>query len=278
MTDIIVRKGDAIPDSIDFLCSLDSYYFEESMLHVKSYASGGQIHFTMLDNALQSGKSVTSFLFDERKSGSSSTCDVLNALSALCGGITTPSTIRAYLETIDQGVGSEYECRDLSVRGYEIRMTVRKTSAVRVYSPFALARLKPLTEIPAKWTLVHAKRALANGQFNNLHCNGKYSDDYAFDAATNYGMGQLDGMAMLQKLVTSPSGWWTSLNPETLSVSICCHHFDSNRMVLAIDKCPTAIGIAASRPEPVSRVQRLAEKAVLAGRSVSTQPVASSDW
>ena len=101
---------------------------------------------------------------------------------------------------------------------------------IRVFSPFNLDQIKPLKSEPKKWTITHVIRALLNGQYKSLKCNGVYTDDYAYDAAMNYRKGEIsDGQAFAQRILESPSGWWAYQQDE--SVSICCHSFDSNSFV-----------------------------------------------
>lgn len=114
----------------------------------------------------------------------------------------------------------------------------RTRPATRTFSPFDLDRLKPLkAPLTGKWTLAHARRALANGQYENLRCNGHYTDDYADDAARDFCRGEIKApLEFLRKLVEDPSGWWTLLNEESKSVSVCCHSFDSNSFALKLEK------------------------------------------
>ncbi len=107
---------------------------------------------------------------------------------------------------------------------------LRLPKGVRVFSPFA--ELSRLPSPPSKWTVSHVIRALWNGQFKDLKCQGQYSDDYAGDAARNYGIGDIhDGRVFAQKLIEHPAGWWASGAGDGSRVSICCHHFDSNSFI-----------------------------------------------
>lgn len=103
--------------------------------------------------------------------------------------------------------------------------------AIRVFSPFA--KVKPLPAKPAKWTVAHVVRALMAGQFSSLKCNGVYSDDYAYDAAVNFHQGEIkNAVAFARRIMENPSGWWA--HEDSDSVSICCHHFDSNEFVFKL--------------------------------------------
>lgn len=102
------------------------------------------------------------------------------------------------------------------------------TSGVRRFSPWVKPNALP--EAPKKWTVPHVVRALLNGQFKKLTCNGVYSDDYAYDAAVNFRQGPIaNAAAFACRILESPSGWWASNDGDR--VSICCHHFDSNSFV-----------------------------------------------
>lgn len=109
--------------------------------------------------------------------------------------------------------------------------TRRESKAVRVYSPFAT--LAPLKSVPAKWTVAHALRAIWNGQVERFRCTGRYTDDYAYDAAVNFGIGERqNGRAFCKQVIESPSGWRAYGTGS--EVSINCHHFDNNSFTLKL--------------------------------------------
>lgn len=117
-------------------------------------------------------------------------------------------------------------CDPSACKAVGIEIASETRSANRVFSPFALNRMAPLKDMPARWTLPHVIKAMANRQFSGLRCAGKYSDDYAYDDATNYGRGTIrDHLALIKDLVESPSGWWAS-NKDS-SIHVACHHFVS---------------------------------------------------
>jgi hypothetical protein len=112
------------------------------------------------------------------------------------------------------------------------RTTTRHDSkSVRVYSPFAT--LAPLKAAPAKWTVTHALRAIWNGQIERFRCTGRYTDDYAYDAAENFGIRPVEnGRAFCKGIIESPSGWRAYGNGAEVSIS--CHHFDNNAFTLKL--------------------------------------------
>lgn len=124
---------------------------------------------------------------------------------------------------------------DWAKNNKEFNVDLESLSGSSVFSPYALSVFKPLSAVPSKWTMAHAKRALANEQFKDLKCTGVYTDDYAHDNAVNFERNkQLTHTMLLDKLITSPSGWRTTFNEETLEVGIHCHHFDNNKFTLVL--------------------------------------------
>jgi len=127
-----------------------------------------------------------------------------------------------------------YGYAPLDLPGGVFTVYLEELKGVRCFSPFQLKRLKPLKEVPKKWTLKHALRAIACGQFTDLRCKGKYSDDYQYDAAYGYHAGEIKKpLGFIKKIIEDPQGWWTSLQ-ESGEVYLCCHHFDSNDFMLKI--------------------------------------------
>lgn len=112
-----------------------------------------------------------------------------------------------------------------------IAVTVRDLKAVNVFSPFV--QIKPI-KLPEKWTLPHVWKAILAGQIKKDVCDGRYTDDYANDAACNYERGELDLIHLARKLIESPSGWWvrTQKEAEGLALSVNCHHFDNNTLYI----------------------------------------------
>ena len=110
------------------------------------------------------------------------------------------------------------------------------TMGVRTYSPFA--SYAPLTAVPAKWTVSHVIRALWNSQCEKLTCNGRYTDDFAHDAAVNFREGEItNSRNFCRQIIESPSGWWANAGKDGkdgVNVSICCHSFDSNSFVFRL--------------------------------------------
>lgn len=99
---------------------------------------------------------------------------------------------------------------------------------VDTFSPFHFCRLKPITEIPKKWSIAHVLRLLANDQFYDLRTT---SGDVP---------GPCDRNELMRKLVESPSGWWLNggkADGEELGIN--CHHFDYKRLTVRLTALAT---------------------------------------
>lgn len=144
----------------------------------------------------------------------------------------TPEKVWEYLEALDFAENYSEKMNDAG--SGEITLTVyrRSVKGVRMYSPFALANMKPLKEIPSKWTVRHAIRALVNKQVEGVRKNYYLTDDYAGDAASNFRKGEIDPIDLARQVMEAPDGWWSSLDGN--SVKLVCHTFDSNSFTLKL--------------------------------------------
>ena len=102
--------------------------------------------------------------------------------------------------------------------------------SINTFSPFV--KIKPIIT-PKKWTIAHVWKAILAGQIFKGVKDGHYTDDYAYDAACNFGTGsRLHTISMAEKLIESPSGWWVCVDKikddGTIILGVNCHSFDSN--------------------------------------------------
>lgn len=182
------------------------------------------IYITDLTHALERGKDVDSYTirWDRWKYD---TVSILNFVAHFDYNL---NKILEFLKSLEyqeyRGTKFEFQNGEYSYE-VEIFQTIRK--GVRVFSPFALGRLKPLKTAPKKWTVNHAIRAIVNGQVKNLKCDGYYTDDYAYDAADNFGKREISApLDFAKRIVESPSGWWVLESGRQIHLS--CYHFDNN--------------------------------------------------
>lgn len=115
-----------------------------------------------------------------------------------------------------------------------IKIYKGKKRAVDVFNPLTIKETyKPLKEAPKKWTLTHAIRAIVNSQFEDLKCDGVYTDDYAYDNAVNFQIKEIKNTApFLEKIIQHKSGW--RVYEYDGKIHINCHSFDTNSFKLKI--------------------------------------------
>ena len=199
-------------------------YVEDCKIHIQRWSGHDQYGITDITNAMVPGRICSGYSITAKWNSRDSLVvlnwiqqtfgDNLPGLLAFCNGL-------AWVE-------GKYGCPAVTIeyQGAEIEIYRRDKESKRTFSPFAA--LPKLKTAPAKWTLPHVCKALLNGQFKSLRCNGVYTDDYAYDAAVNFREGDLSDQAadFVRRIMESPSGWWAYATGTT--VSICCHHFDNN--------------------------------------------------
>jgi hypothetical protein len=215
----------------DWANRFNTMYIESPAAKVHIYQ--GSCHITLLDNAFQRGKSCPhySINFDSHDDKLPFINEFLREFDFSLEAIVD------FLEGIEFSVnrwGSFEKYDYVSDNGAVLEIYKGVEKGIRVFSPFHVNRVKPLKEAPKKWTVSHVCRALINGQYKNLKCKGVYTDDYAFDAAYDYQRGPIkNGVAFAQDILEDPSGWWAS--DHRGSISICCHHFDSNEFEFCLE-------------------------------------------
>jgi hypothetical protein len=124
----------------------------------------------------------------------------------------------------------------------KLSVSKRARKGVNTFSPFLLDCLNPLKEIPKKWTVNHVIRMLANEQFEGLRTSGKYTDDYAYDAAYDFQKGSVSRDAMLLELVEEPRGWWINGgDKDGDELGINCHSFDYKKCIVRLSGAKTII-------------------------------------
>lgn len=227
-----VKTGESIAP-LDLANAYGEHFFEEAQLLYQMFS--GSLRLRLLDNALCTGKTCPDFSLHEHD-GDRSKASLFNFVTEQAGEV-EPQRIRQWLLALVARANGEETTFEIPFSNDTGICIIRYSElpGMRVFSPFAKARLKPLKALPPGWNLTHVRRALANGQFAKFCCNGVYTDDYAYDAAVNFQKGEIEGVdEFLQKLVEHPSGWWTSLDKATKHVNICCHHFDSNSFFLSL--------------------------------------------
>lgn len=177
------------------------------------------ITITNLENALKRGKTCTQYSIQLSNWDDKGKIPPSNCIG------TNLKDFFMFLEGLDFSK-SGYDGLKFTTNNTDFKVYKHDADAKRTFSPFNINQLKPLKEMPKKWTLSHFYRLIANNQYKNLRCTGHYTDDYAFDASNNYGIKVIDnGLNILTDILSNPSGWrvYTPDNNKTLDIH--CHTF-----------------------------------------------------
>lgn len=210
-------------------------YYKAESLAVSVYADS--LRVTDLTNALRPGATCRtwSFYVDGTHRHSVTPCELVE-LAANCDTLPQLAVVLRSGQPL------------LPVDGLTVYQ--RDEKAMRVYSPFAA--VKPI-KAPQKWTLPHVWKAILAGQIKAGRVEERLTDDYAFDAATDFGRGPCDVQAFARELIEHPGGWCVyGVQPQqdgTLLLKIACHTFDFRTLVFD----PAAGKAAADRPAATAK-------------------------
>lgn len=142
--------------------------------------------------------------------------------------------------------------------------------SMNVFTPFK--EIKPI-KVPDKWTLPHVWKAILSGQIYEGHCDGRYTDDYAYDAAVDFRSGvRLYLPSFAKELIESPSGWRVyadHTDGDQVQLSVDCYTFNLNTLQFEA-KC----GWPENKRRAQERADRLAaHNAEMESRRLSTDQV-----
>lgn len=159
------------------------------------------IEITDLANAAKAGKSCVIWTISQKHDPKDWFLSPPSVLNAVCGS----SDIVEVVKALRSG--------NYSKKADNIEVGSRECKGVNVFSPFA--SVKPV-KVPTKWTISHIWKAIYTGQIVAAHRDYRYTDDYAYDAASNFGEGDLSGEALAELaeeiIENNYSGWWVHLN------------------------------------------------------------------
>lgn len=122
---------------------------------------------------------------------------------------------------------SQCETEGFNLSNFEFYM--REEKGVRCFNPNTFHNLKNINwpNKSKKLRLSTVIKLIANNKVI-VYRDYKYTDDYAYDASTNYGKGIADPIKLAKDLIESPDGWWCYVdndNPNIIYVS--CYNFMS---------------------------------------------------
>lgn len=162
--------GDAriLTDSDISLLDQREAYFSDINVHFHRQYRGECITVTELENAGKSGKACQSWRIYGLSYGEDVTGKLMND-----EGITS---CKALYQALKDGAELEH-----------VRIRASEEKAVDVFSPFI--EVKPLKDLPEKWTKRNFAQALMSGQLFRCEVSYHYTDDYAKDAAYNFSEG-----------------------------------------------------------------------------------------
>lgn len=202
---------------------------EKNKIKMIVYSGSKSIVLTDLTNAMQRGKTCERYSFNLQYNSQSYSLE--NLIYHFGSVKNLFDYARSLTYTVHKWGG--YDRREVQIDGAWIDVYKSVEQSIRVFSP--LTNLEPLKALPKKWTVELALRAIANKQYVWFKCNGHYTDDYAFDAAVDFGRGEItDNLKFVKYVLQSPSGWhvW----PDSYGgVSINCHSFDCNSFMPKIN-------------------------------------------
>lgn len=196
-------------------CGYGAYFFEKENVRVSVFRDC--IKIIDLTNAQKVGKTCQEITLVSRHYSweESIKINILNAI----GEMSFHDFILATLEN------PEY----IKTFNEEIIVETDEEKGVYVFSPFYKNKK---IKSPKKWTIRTVIKAIYSGQLIEGKKTMRLTDDYAYDAAANFGKGTLDQLSFVKDLIESPSGWRVRQDEiDKTVIYVNCHHFDYNQFV-----------------------------------------------
>lgn len=198
----------------------------ENLKIIKSENHG--IRFIDLTNAGLNGKTCSEVYVDvnfgDYKEAGQRFCDLCHNMKSAALGPVKLESVRTFKDAC--------QFAEVAEALLDAKVYFEERKANRVFPVNDLSRIKPLKKMPKKWTLPLVVRCLVNGQFTDLRCKGKFTDDYAYDNHINFARGDFSGHALkfAKDIFENPQGWHASdyNYQKDGSISISCHSFDLN--------------------------------------------------
>lgn len=163
-------------------------YIQDVNASIVSYA--GLVAITDLDNAMKAGKTCKEwriyFNKDRNMLGYWSLDNFLNGYP-----------LSEFITNLKNGFQYRQEILDM----YDITIHEEHLKATQVASPFAKVNK---VKLEGKINRIKIAKAIMTGQIKDIICKGRYTDDYAFDAAENFNIGRKASLyEMAQRLLES---------------------------------------------------------------------------
>jgi hypothetical protein len=215
----IIKNGEDFR-IIDLLNQYDDLYFEG--LNVSAHPYCNSLVIIDLSDAMKPGKSCTRWLFSVSpwKMDADRLCmtEYVEMAAPECD---TLAELVAWLRA-----GKPLQ----EVDGLTVKTGAQASN--RTFSPFAPVKPVKLGERLNASTIAKAIRA---GQIVAGRTEGRYTDDYAADAAYDFYRGEIDLQAFAQDIYEHPSGWHFWWHDESRKeITAACHTFDYKRLAVAV--------------------------------------------
>lgn len=112
-----------------------------------------------------------------------------------------------------------------------LSIDIRDQPSSRTWSPFATVKPQKLGDRLAAATIA---KAIMAGQIATGRTDGRYTDDYAMDAAYNFYAGDINLRLFAADIYEHPDGWrfWWKTTDKTEIVA-ACHTFDYKTLTVA---------------------------------------------
>lgn len=213
-------KNSANFQIIDLLNQHNDLYFED--LNISAHPYSSSLVIVDLTDAMKPGKSCARYLFSV--SPWAMDRDRLCMLEYVEMSAPECDTLAELVEWLRAG-NELHEVNGLTFERGE-------QAATRTFSPFAAVKAVKLGERLNAATIAKAIRA---GQIVSGRTDGRYTDDYAADAAYDFYRGDIDLQAFAMDIYEHPQGWrfWWKDNSRTEIVA-ACYTFDYKSLTVAV--------------------------------------------
>ena len=226
---------------------------------------------TDLTNAAKVGKTCTEWTIGQDCSGFNS-CDNYKDIWGLLRSVCGSDNLAEAVEILRRGDYAE------TVEDEKITVYTREKKGVDTFSPFAV--VKPV-KVPSKWTMSHVWKSIYSGQIVSAHRDYRYTDDYAYDNANNFGECDMsvDALAGLaEKIIESGySGWWVSCNKTDENgnyiIDLGLHSFEAWTLVFSPSANITLLEQLTAPKETPEAEEPTEEKAVEVSESSEERPI-----
>lgn len=223
-----------------FSAGRSKVYIKDVNLEYTHYYGDESMYLYDLENAFKTGKTCVGYRvhLDHGRNGEFWAV-WYDALKLFCES-ESPSSVWQWLgslEYVDQG---KYHgvCSFVTVGNSRLKIYRDEEKGAKVFSPFVVDRIKPVTEMPEKWTVLHLRKILANGQFRSYKQDYYHTDDSAYDAAVNcrkgYISNPLDSFA--DALTCGSMRVWERVSDDgTVALHFGAHSNDGRSLIVDLN-------------------------------------------